>query len=169
MRGTLKKRARGAAPPARPVSSPRVAADVMDRDCVRLETALPLRDALAEFSRHGLPELPVVDEDGHLVGVFSAEDAIRLCVPEHLLWIDDLPHMDGLESFAGAFRAEARRPLADVVLVGGNHITVSESTPVMQVVRLMAKHAARQALVVEHRELRGIVTAHGLINRMLEQ
>jgi CBS domain-containing protein len=169
MRGILKKKVCRAAPPARPVSSPRIAADVMDRDCVRLETALPLRDALAQFSRHGLPELPVVDEDGHLVGVFSAEDAIRLCVPEHLLWVDDLPDMGGLEWFAAAFKTEARRPLADVVLVGGNHITVSESTPVMQVVRLLAKHGARQALVVERRELRGVVTAHGLINRMLDQ
>ena len=169
MRGTLKKRVRRVAPAADPASDPRVAADVMDRDCVRLAVSLPLGDAVEQFSRHCLPELPVVDEDGHLVGMFSAEDALKLCVPEHLLWVDDLPEMGGVELFAAAFRTEARRPLADLVLVGGNHVTVSESTPLMQVVRLMAKHSARQVLVVERRELRGIVTAHALISRMLEQ
>ena len=144
-----------------------VAGELMDAGCARLEASQSLGEALEKLCRNRVPELPVVDEDGCLVGTFTAEDALQMCVPEHLLWADELPQMECIENLAEGLKSEIRRPLAEVVLVGGKSLTVSESTPLAQVARLMAKHAARQVMVVERRELRGVVTAQDVISRVL--
>jgi len=151
----------------RPKPPAELAGELMDIGHARLRTSQSLGHALEELCRHGLPELPVVDEEDNLVGTFGAEDALKMCVPEHLLWVDELSGPERLDELGKVLGPEMKRPLGDVMLVGGQSLTVSESTPLGQVARLMVKNTARLAMVLERRELRGVITARKLLARML--
>jgi CBS domain-containing protein len=145
----------------------RLAGDLVEAGCLRLQASQPLNEALKTLCGHHLPELPVVDEDGCLVGTFAVEDAMKMCVPEHLLWAEDLTHFGPVGELSAALGPQLGRPLSDVMLVGGRLLTVSASAPLAEVARLLVRHSASQVIVVEGRELLGVITAQGLVARML--
>ncbi len=144
-------------------SPPRTAADLMDTDFPRLHTGTPLRKAIGTLlTCEG--SLPVVDDDGDLVGLFTEKALLELCMPEYTLWPESLAADVCLESLAEPLRGNAESPLADVMLVGGGLTTVTGRTPACEVARLMASRGAEPVLVVEDRRLIGVITPKRLVS-----
>ena len=46
--------------------------------------------AIDLFVRHRVSEVPVIDKDGELIGVVSTHELLRVCLPDYVLWMDDL-------------------------------------------------------------------------------
>lgn len=62
-------------------------------------------NAINQFTAHNVSELPVLDKDGDLVGVVTENELLHVCLPDYILWMDDLspimaPHMPHLPSGA---------------------------------------------------------------------
>ncbi len=51
--------------------------DVMTKDVVTVKADTRLADAVHEMVRHNIRHLPVVDDSGNVVGMFSMRDAMR--------------------------------------------------------------------------------------------
>jgi len=143
------------------------AADMMNRDFPRLHTSDPLRKGIDEFCRLGIGELPVIDDDDDLVGVFSEEELLRVCLPDYILWMEDLSPILHFEPFMEVLKAEADTPVAEIMLLGGNYATVSADAPAAQVAKVMLKREVRQVLVVRGRKLLGVVTMQDFINKIM--
>jgi CBS domain-containing protein len=53
------------------------ARDVMSRPVVSVDTATTVREAITILTEHGFAAVPVTDDAGHVVGIFSESDALR--------------------------------------------------------------------------------------------
>ena len=53
------------------------ARDVMSRPVVSVDTATTVREAITILTEHGFAAVPVIDDVGHVVGIFSESDALR--------------------------------------------------------------------------------------------
>jgi CBS domain-containing protein len=55
---------------------------MMDREVVSLRESTSLVQGLRRMRSEGLRRLPVVDDDGSLVGIFTADDALKVVAEE---------------------------------------------------------------------------------------
>jgi CBS domain-containing protein len=53
------------------------ARDVMSRPVISVDTRTTIREATTVLTEHGFAAVPVVDDVGHVVGIFSESDALR--------------------------------------------------------------------------------------------
>lgn len=53
------------------------ARDVMSRPVISIDTGTSIREATTVLTEHGFAAVPVVDDVGHVVGIFSESDALR--------------------------------------------------------------------------------------------
>ncbi|TDV42552.1 CBS domain-containing protein [Actinophytocola oryzae] len=53
------------------------ARDVMSRPVISVDTRGTVRDAVTALTEHGFATVPVVDEDGRVIGIFSESDGLR--------------------------------------------------------------------------------------------
>ena len=58
--------------------------DVMTRGAIAVRDDVPLAEAAQQLDKHHISGVPVVDPDGHLVGVLSQTDLLRARVIDHL-------------------------------------------------------------------------------------
>ena len=120
-----------------------------DPDTVGLEA--PLRDVLIRMKEDGCRQLPVVDDDGHLVGIITDRD-VRLSMNSPLVlrerWQDDAL----LESLT----AES--------CMTADPITVSPQAPAYRAAEILSTHKFGALPVVDGGRLLGIITVTDILN-----
>ena len=85
--GVLSLRDLIVAHPDQPIS------DVMIREPVAVSVRSPQQDAAAAVAHYNLLAVPVVNDDGHLVGIVTVDDAIDTVIPT--AWKKRLPRVFG--------------------------------------------------------------------------
>lgn len=115
-----------------------------------------IKDAIDVIVRTGLPEVPVVDKEGDLVGVASARAILRVCMPDYLLWMEDLSRFSNFEPFGTLLRKESSTWLADIT--DDDFPSVSADGPAIAVAEALARHGADTCYVVDGARLAGVVT-----------
>jgi nitrogen PTS system EIIA component len=143
------------------------AADVMDPVRVRLHEHDTLETAIDSFVRHRLNELPVVDKDGDLVGVVSTYELLRVCLPDYILWLEDLTPILNFEPFAEVLRKESKTWLADIMTT--DYVTVDEGAPAIQVAKEITRHHANRAYVVRGKKLLGVASLETFLSKILRE
>jgi CBS domain-containing protein len=137
-------------------------ADIMDRDVV---TALPGDDVeslIKLLRRHELPGVPVVDDDGRLVGIVTESDLVLreedadLHLPHYfelfggIVFLEPLKHLE--DRLRKAFATRVREMMTTNVL------TIAPSASVHEAARLISRSGHNRLPVTEGRRLVGVVT-----------
>ena len=73
---------------------PSTVADVMSRDLITVGLKTELKTIKRIFEERDFNGLPVVDDDGKLVGMVTKLDLLRLFRPDKRSWVPDFSHMD---------------------------------------------------------------------------
>jgi mannitol/fructose-specific phosphotransferase system IIA component (Ntr-type)/CBS domain-containing protein len=141
------------------------ACDVMDPVQGKLREQDTLQSAIDLFIRHRLNELPVVDRDGALIGVVSTYELLRTCLPDDVLWTDDLTPIMNFEPFAEVLRKENKACLAEIMTT--HYATVEEEAPAIQIAREISQRRTNRVYVVHDRKLRGVASLDTLLNKIL--
>jgi CBS domain-containing protein len=136
----------------------------MDPKVVAVKDTDTLKQAIDLLSRHKLIDLAVVDKDGDLVGSVSSYELLRVCLPDYILWMDDLSPIINFEPFAGVLRNESNTWLAEVM--SRDYVVVSEDQPAMQVAKEITKNHALQAYVTRGKKLVGVVTLQQFVTKV---
>lgn len=141
------------------------AADVMTRDVVSLKPETPVRDIAQILDSHHISGAPVVDSDGHVIGVVSEGDLIALAdvmgEKRRSWWLMVLVDENTLaREYARAHGRTARDVMATEV------ITVSETTPLAEIARTLERNGIKRVPVVRDRKLVGIVTRGDLLQTL---
>lgn len=139
--------------------------DVMTRKVVRLSPDNSVRQAAKLMLEHHVSGLPVVDDEGHLLGVLSEGDLIRrteLCStmvasPAELELAPD--------QRASAFVKRCSWKVGDAMTA--DPVTVDEDASVVRVSRLMQERGIKRIPVVRNGELVGIVSRADLLQAIL--
>jgi CBS domain-containing protein len=135
--------------------------DLMTRDVHAAAPDESLKDAARKLVEHGVSGLPVVDEDGRILGVLSEGDILQKerGVLERrggpLAWFVD-----------ETFRAETRKAAARTVreAMTAPAITIGPSSSAAAAARMMVeKHVNRLPVVTRDERLVGIVTRADLV------
>lgn len=115
----------------------------------------PLGRALEIMSSGRLEAVPVVDEEGNLVGEIAASALLRLEVP------------GASAPLEAALRTRADSPVGSLDLVATNgYQAIQEDEPLMEVAAKLSAAGARQAYVLRGRRLIGVVTAGEVLRKL---
>ncbi|ARP73515.1 hypothetical protein LK07_31260 [Streptomyces pluripotens] len=139
---------------------------VMIHDVVTAEYGAPFKDVVRLLGEHRISGLPVVDEDGKVLGVISETDLMLHQVTEHEpeSWIGRLRQLRH-ESREDAAKGRARTAGG---LMTAPAVTVRADATVAEAARLMATHRIERLPVVDEEDrLVGIVTRHDLLRVFL--
>jgi len=143
------------------------ARDVMDKVEVKLQEHDTLERAIDLFVHHKLNELPVVDKDGDLIGVVTTYELLRVCLPDYILWMEDLTPIMNFEPFAEILRKESKTWLAEIMT--SEYATVEDKAPAIQVAKEITRQRATRAYVVRGKKLLGVVSLATFLNKILRE
>jgi len=135
---------------------------IMTKDVITVTPHTSIQDAANIMLRCHLSGLPVVDDDGTLLGMVSESDFLRRAETGTTHKRSSI-----LQFFASAgkladeFVHERGRKVEDVMT--RNAITVSEQTPLSELVGLMEKHGIKRLPVMSGNILVGIVARSNLL------
>ncbi|HET9902652.1 MAG TPA: CBS domain-containing protein [Xanthobacteraceae bacterium] len=142
------------------------AADVMTRDVITVASTACVQDAARLLLDHRISGLPVVDENGRLVGMVSEGDLIRR--PENHTerrpswWIEFLTPR---ETLAREFTYTHSRRIADVMT--REVITAAPDTPLSEIAELLEKNRIKRVPIVEDGRIVGIVSRANLLHGLV--
>ncbi len=143
------------------------AGDIMRSEFISVRYNDTCETAIDLFTRHHLADLPVIDDEGKLVGLVTADALLRVCLPDYILWMEDLSPIINFEPFVDLLRNEGKTWLADIM--SDDFVTVSEEAPAIEVAKGMCKRGIRQVLVVREEELVGVIAIEDFITKVLRE
>lgn len=140
------------------------ARDVMIPHPVTIREGDTLADAIRAFCRSGAYDIPVVDDTGDIRGIIAVEDLLRISLPEHLLWMEDLSPILNFQPFAELLKKDHETKIAD--FMREDYVSISPDTPAIQLAKMFLRHGVRQIQVLEERRLLGVVNVHSFMSQL---
>jgi len=131
-------------------------AEIMTKEVLTVKGDDSLAQAARLICRHHISGLPVVDEEGKLVGIVSEKDILKVVYPSQAEFCEDPgAHMD-FEAMEDRYKDMSRVKMEEIMT--RRVITVSPDTPVLKAVSTMILKKIRRVPVVEQDRLVGIVS-----------
>lgn len=132
-----------------------LAREIMHTEVITAGPDTSLGDVAALMVRHQVEGLPVVDDGGHLVGMISATDFLRMLLPNPVRFLDVNLYLGAGRLHQKLINEIAELRASDVMT--RNTWTVAEDTPLDKVVGLMGEHDVRHVPVVDDGRVIGII------------
>jgi CBS domain-containing protein len=137
------------------------ARDYMTRDVVTVGRSANIAEIARLLGEHRITGVPVVDEEGRLLGVVTHEELINVFLPHYLSMFDELAFLDDLGTLEEQTmeQIEPSLFLAEDIMYADPH-TVGPDTSMMKVAAIMLNNKHVLLPVVD--EQKRVV---GVINR----
>lgn len=137
--------------------------DVMRSDVVTLRPDQTAREAEQVLARRRVSGAPVVDAEGHVLGVVSQSDLVRFDADPPSVTaagtffsdVEEYRDLGAMPADEGQVRVES--------LMSRSVIAVAPEAPLTEVARLLRERRVHRVLVTEDGRLRGIVSALDLL------
>jgi len=144
------------------------AKEIMTTDVVAVTTDTSLKELAKKFVETRYSNMPVLDENGELVGIISETDLVEQQRPMHIPTVmalfDWVFYLDSEKKF----KEEVDRVTATTVgeLCSRNVVTCSPDDSARDLAGLMSKHKVHLLPVVEQGKMVGVVARLDLIRAM---
>ena len=143
------------------------AADIMDREFLTLHETDTLQTCVDTFINNKVSEVAVLDRDNDLRGLVRAGELLRICLPEYLLWMDDLTPIANFEPFAHVLENERKTWLREIMVT--DFPCVAPDVPAVQVAGEMTRHHSNKCYVKEGNKLVGVVRMSNFLNKIFRE
>lgn len=143
------------------------ACDIMNPVTIKLYEYDTLEKAIDLFVRHQVRDVPVIDKDGDLIGVVSTHELLRVCLPDYILWVEDLTPIINFEPFEEILKKESKTWLTEIMTT--DYATVSEDVPAAQVAKELARRRVDHAYVLRGKTLIGVISLAMFLNKILRE
>lgn len=143
------------------------AADIMAREFITLKDTDTLQTCVDTFIRNNVSEIPILDRDGDLSGVVRAGELLRICLPEYLLWMNDLTPIANFEPFAEVLQNECRTWLSDILVK--DFPCVTPDAPAISVAGEMTRYKSSRCYVREGNKLVGLIRLPRFLNKIFRE
>lgn len=143
--------------------------DVMTREVASVNGSTPFRDIAEVLIAHEVSAVPVVDGEGHVIGVVSEADLLRKEEFREQYYRESyrpplLARLRNLAARPGAGAEEKALGETAAELMTAPAITTRPYTSVVSAARLMAEHGVKRLPVVDDEgRLEGVVSRHDLV------
>ena len=120
--------------------------------------------AIERFCAEQVMDIPVVNAQNEVLGSIAIEDLLRLALPTHLRWLEDLSPILRFEPFADLLKRESASPVTR--FMREDVLAIAPDTPAVQLAKLLLLDERRQVLVLEGRRLAGAVDLHDYVRNL---
>jgi len=145
------------------------AGDMMTRNVVFAHPDTPLRKIARQMLDGGFSGMPVVDDEGKVIGMITEGDLVRWTeefTPRARWWLDMLADGHDLSpEFLQTItqeHARARAAMSQTV------VGVSEDTPIRDVAKLLSERGIKRVPVIRDGRPVGILTRRDLVRALVE-
>lgn len=141
------------------------AMDVMVRDVVTVSPEADVASAIDLLIEHDISALPVVDDDGNLIGVISEAGLVRrseIGTDKHRPWW--LEAMTPASTLATEFAKSHGLRVGEVM--SPHVVSASEETPLSEIANLLERNRIKRVPIVRDGKVVGIVSRSNLIQAL---
>ena len=147
------------------------ARDVMSTDVKTVSPDMSVEEAAKVMSDNNVSGLPVVNDDGELVGILSEKDMIikdkKLHFPDYINVLGGIIYLESYKKFEEEFK---KYIAVDVKgLMTKDVITISPEETLEEIANLMVEEDINRLPVVEDGKLIGIVTRGDLVKDIAQR
>jgi len=141
------------------------ARDLMRRDLTSLEPDTLVHEAIYIMEQSGLSTLPVVDEEGKLVGIITEHDLIQAALPEYFEMLHSVTFLPNLNQIQKRLKEMAFRPVSEYMKeVFSVHLDDED----LHIADLLIRKRLKQIPVVDGEgHLVGVIRRIDLLSRLI--
>lgn len=147
------------------------AGQIMSRRVITTSSTMSARDVAKLLIDNRISALPVLDEEGALIGVVSEGDLLRPRDVAHdyrqSWWLHALSEGEELAAEFLAYVRSGDRKVGD--LMTRELVVIEETTPVADIARLFDEHHIKRVPVVRDGKLVGIVSRADLVRTLIRR
>jgi nitrogen PTS system EIIA component len=136
--------------------------DIMIHNVITVSPDDTLRNVANIMFQYNFDGVPVIDEDGNLIGDVSGKELIRSALPDYGKLVSDKPE---LEPFENLLRHEDSLRVRDVMRPDAP--TISETAPLIEAAATMISRDVDRLMVVHGNKLVGIISASDIISKVI--
>ena len=131
------------------------ARDIMTPNPITVGAAVPVREAAAMLSEHRITSMPVVDDDGQVIGIVSEIDLLR----------DRMPHDPRSSMLPQIDLPDPPKTVAEVM--SDTVVCLAESADAADLAEAMVDNHLRAIPILDGGDLVGIVSRRDLLRTLL--
>ncbi|MCD6541686.1 CBS domain-containing protein [Candidatus Bipolaricaulota bacterium] len=141
------------------------ARELMRRDLTSVEPDTLIHEAIYLMEQAGLSTLPVVDEEGKLVGVITEHDLIHAALPEYFEMLHSISFLPNLNQVQKRLREMAFKPVSDYMKEA---LSVRLDDEDLHIADLLIRKRLKQIPVVdEEGKLVGVIRRIDILSRLV--
>ena len=144
-------------------------ADVMTRDVITVTPETPLRELATILSEKHINGVPVVDDEGNVLGVVCESDLVNQNKPLHIptvfVILDSVIPMENPWRYQKEFKRLAATTVGDIYSKPA--ISISPDTDLSEVARIMSERRLYTLPVIEGGKLVGVVGKADVIRSLM--
>jgi CBS domain-containing protein len=144
------------------------AADIMTRNIHSVHEDAEIKTLAKMFVENNVNAMPVVDDNGGLVGIVSQTDLVEQDKPLHIPTVislfDWVIYLESPKKFEEEVRKVTARRVGEIC--SRDVVTCSPDTPVSTVASIMVDHKAHLVPVVDEGRMVGVVARLDIIRSM---
>lgn len=148
---------------------PKTVTDAMTRDPIVVRPETPLNEAIQTLAERRISGLPVVDEQGQLVGIISETDLMwqetGVTPPAYIMFLDSVIYLQN----PAKHERELHKALGQTVgeVMSSEPISVSPEKPLKEAAQIMHEREVRRLPVVDDAgQVIGILTRGDIVRAM---
>ncbi len=145
------------------------ASDIMTKDVLTVTTSTSIRDLAEIITRNRIGSVPVVDEQGALIGIVTESDLIEqdknFHIPTVISLFDWVIYLESEKKFEKELKRMTAQTVGDIYTK--EVVTVKPTTPITELADIMSGKKIHSLPVVEEGKLVGIVSRIDLIRSMV--
>jgi CBS domain-containing protein len=144
------------------------AREIMTTDIVTVRKETSIRELAELFTTRRIGSIPVVNDDGNLIGIVSESDLIEqdknFHIPTVISLFDWIIYLESEKKFEKELKRMTAQTVGDIYTE--DVVTVSPDTPVSDIADIMSRKKIHSLPVVEGKKMVGIVSRIDLIRTM---
>ena len=145
------------------------ASDIMSTDVITVKKDTSLKDLAAILYKNHINGVPVVDDDGLLLGIICESDLIRkdkkLHIPTVVAIFDAVVYLESPKSIEKEFKRISATTVED--LYSKKTITVDEKTPIDEIATIMTQKKIYTVPVMDGDLLVGVIGKADLLRTIV--
>jgi CBS domain-containing protein len=145
------------------------AGEIMTKEVVTVKKETTIRELAELFTLHRIGSIPVVDDDGNLIGIVSESDLVEqdknFHIPTVISLFDWVIYLESEKKFERELKKMTAQTVGDIYTKEVE--TVAPSTLVSDVADIMSRKKIHSLPVIEGGKIVGVVSRIDLIRTMI--
>jgi CBS domain-containing protein len=121
--------------------------EIMTKDLTSVEPDIPIRELIFILDNSRMPNVPIVDDEGKLIGIISEKDVIRAALPGYFEMLHSASFIPDMNQLARKLAEIADDPISGYMRSSPLHVT--EQDDVLQAADLIIRQGLKNLPVVD--------------------